>query len=108
MSAEPPTRDELIASIQAQLGPCEVSDLEAHLKRNVLFEVSGSLDLLQVALALAEDAAHLVQPWIEKEQLRRVAPAQLEAWKQEKSCLKSAIVAPWVLVQVGSSDGVNG
>ncbi len=99
-SPESSSRDELIVSIQSQLGPCDVSDLNAHLERNVLFQVDVCLDLLEVALALAEDDKKQVEPWLTKQLLKRVTAEDLSQWRRAGKSLQSAIVAPWVLIQL--------
>ena len=97
-SDETRLREELSKNI----GPVQASDLMAHAKRDALFVVDPSVELLEAAVALAQDDTPRVKSWLESGVLRRGSPDEVEGWK-EGSPLRSAIVQPWVLVQMGDS-----
>lgn len=87
--------------LRAEIGTCLASDLMAHVKRGAVVVVDESLDLLEVACAVAEDNADRVAGWIKAEKLAPPSSQQVEAWEAapESPC-RSVVVQPYVLVRV--------
>lgn len=74
--------------------------LAPHAKRSGLILVDGSLELLEVALAVAGDESVKVRAWMEAQQLRRPSREEIEAWADEtEERFTVAIVQPYVLAQ---------
>ena len=71
--------------------------LDPHLKRGALVEVDGSLGLVEVGIAIAEDKTDLVKDWMEKDLMKNVKEKKVE-W--EKVQFKFLILSPYVLMQV--------
>jgi len=91
-----PMRDELLA----KLGVVLWSDLQAHAKRDALIVVTGSLDILDAGVALAQNDAARVEAWIQAGLLTKPAAAELELWSIDTAARFDAlIVAPFVLVR---------
>ncbi|MFO0680031.1 MAG: DUF2288 family protein [Polyangiaceae bacterium] len=87
-------------ALEASLGPVHFSDLRTHVTRGVVIVVANELDLLDVGLAVAEDAKETVEAWISTGALRKPGLADLERWsKVEGAGWNSLVVAPFVLVQ---------
>ena len=92
----------LRAQIRAQSGPCQLSDLTAHLARAAVFVVEAPLDLIDVAVALGTDDSKQLEAWLAGGQVRRPTPDDLTIWAAPQSTqeLVSAVVQPWVLVSL--------
>jgi hypothetical protein len=89
-------RDELAA----HLGPIELSDLRAHLARDGVILVAPSLDLLDVAEAIAKDDKELVERWVGAALVAKPSLEDLARWhEQGASPLTAVVVQPFVLVQ---------
>ncbi len=74
-------------------------DLRTHAARDNLFIVNRDLDLVDVAVALAQDDATKVGGWISACQLSRPSEPQLSAWEAHlDKQFDSVIVSPFVLV----------
>ena len=81
-------------------GQAPWSMLEAHAKRDGLIEVDMSLDLMEVAEAIAEDKSGAVAGWMSAGYLTRPDPKALETRAQERGEEWTfVIVAPFVLIQ---------
>lgn len=89
-------RDELAAS----MGPIEMSDLTAHITRDAVIVVDGSLDLLTVAEAVAKDDKARVSDWISRALIGKPTLETIERWsKTPPPVLVSVVVQPFVLVR---------
>lgn len=75
-------------------------DLKDHQERNAIIIVDESLDLVEVANAVAGDDAKIVQGWIVSGKLTRPTPEQLAAWNaMQAKEFRFVIAQPYVLVQ---------
>jgi hypothetical protein len=91
---------DLKARIEATLGTVTASDLAAHLRRDAVLEVDGSVDLVACALAIAKDDAARVAAWLTAGVLKRLEPAQREAWlAASERRWRACVVQPFVLAQ---------
>jgi hypothetical protein len=78
----------------------EWSSLIPHAKRDALIVVDGSLDLVDVGVAIASDNVSLVQRWIDEQLIRKPSQTELSAWNDEPTKqFHTAIVQPFVLVR---------
>ena len=66
--------------------------LDPHWKRGALVEVDGSLGLVEVGIAIAEDKTDLVKDWMEKGLMKNVKKKKVE-W--EKVQFKFLILTRW-------------
>lgn len=82
--------------LRDEIGPVKLRDLAPHHVRGALFVVSPPLELLDVAVAVAEDEADAVRGWLESGALRRSTDDDMAAWPEEG--FDAAIVQPYVLV----------
>ncbi len=61
--------------------------------------VDRRLDLVEVALRLAEDDVERVTRWMRRGEIGPVSDAQARDWFQREAVLWAVVVSPWVLVQ---------
>jgi len=88
------------ATLEKTMGDCLASDLETHIKRGVVIVVDEHLNLLDVAMNIAEDNAEQVSTWMQTGQLAQPTSLQIDAWEKEANKrFVSVIVQPYVLVQ---------
>ena len=74
-------------------------ELERHFARGVLINISGELDLIDVAMAIANDNTAQVQAWMDDNQLSRPDMDEAKKWNDNQAVFWSVVVAPWVLIQ---------
>ncbi|HEY9846893.1 MAG TPA: DUF2288 domain-containing protein [Candidatus Caenarcaniphilales bacterium] len=75
-----------------------------HAKRDALVIVTPNLDLLEVAVAIANDNVTAVQHWIGEQLISKPSADQLAIWNRTPTKRFTAlIVQPYVLVQEGSA-----
>lgn len=92
--------DELRARIAQEIHRVDWKPLGPHAKRGGLVLVARELDLLDVAIAVAQDDSARVQRWMGAQQLRKPTEAQIESWQEEAGeRFTVAIVQPYVLAQ---------
>jgi hypothetical protein len=73
--------------------------LTEHHGRGALFVVAPDLDLLEVALAVAEDRVDDVRGFVDSGKLVRPAPAQVDPRSGSAPRFQFVIVQPYVLAQ---------
>ncbi len=61
--------------------------------------VSPELDLVDVALRIANDDAQTIAQWMAGNQVGKVSDAQASAWLEADATLWAVVVKPWILVQ---------
>ena len=91
-------------SIQEQLSKDVANinwqDLLPHAKRDAIIVVAESLNLLDVAIAIAEDNTVSVQQWINNKSISKPSSEQLTDWNQEmQKQFVTVIVQPFVIIQ---------
>jgi len=92
--------DDLRAQLAQQIHRVDWKPLAPHAERGGLVLVDPQLDLLEVAVAVAEDDGDQVQAWMAAQQLTRATPAQTDAWRGESGeHFTAIIVQPYVLAQ---------
>lgn len=91
---------ELRRKLQSEVGTAGWAPLEPHYRRDALFLVDGSLDLIDAALAIAQNDTRVVQRWIEAAELVRPTAEQVQRWQTEgHGGFRFVIVQPFVLAQ---------
>ncbi|QAU32757.1 DUF2288 domain-containing protein [Janthinobacterium sp. 17J80-10] len=61
--------------------------------------VDDALDLVEVAVQIAQDNTAAVQQWMAAGQIGQVSDAQAQSWLEADAALWTVVVKPWVLVQ---------
>lgn len=91
---------EMVASFKRDIAEISWRELKIHLQRESIITVAGELDLITVAVAVAEDDSNMVEGLIAAEQLGKPTEAQLKYWeKHQKVSFRMLIVQPYILIQ---------
>lgn len=91
--------DLLYARLLSETAAINWSELEPFFARGVVLHVASSINLVEVAQAVAEDNKASVSVWIEQQQLGALSAEQASLWQSAQPDLWAVVVAPWVLVQ---------
>lgn len=92
--------DELRARLTNEVHRVDWGPLAPHAKRGGVVLVDTRLDLVDVALAVAQDDSSSVQQWMEAGQLIKPTEEQVDRWKEEtEERFTVVIVQPYVLAQ---------
>lgn len=74
-------------------------ELQRHYARGQVVAVSPELDLVEVAVRLAEDDRTRFEGWLAARQIHAPSADQARLWHDLDTVLWAVVVAPWVLVQ---------
>ena len=89
--------DNLLADrFKDEVGTVSWSWLKPHEKRGNLFLLAEKLDLIQVAIEVAEDRIIRIKAWLENGDLTRPTPDQVEEWNRVGGLFSGIIVKPYV------------
>ncbi len=89
----------LYAKLLGETAAITWEELQPFFARGALLQVAGDADLVEVALAVAEDDQAKVAVWLEGGQLSKMQAEQAQDWLEHDPDLWAVVVAPWVLVQ---------
>ncbi len=89
----------LRAKLNGETAKVSWAEMQRHHARGVVIHVSGELDLIEVAVAMARDDGAAVSRWMQANQVGKASDAQARDWLARDPALWSVVVAPWVLVQ---------
>lgn len=91
---------DLRAELAEAVDEAEWNWLAPHARRDSVIVVNANLDLLDVAVAIANDNVASVQHWIDESLIAKPSVAQLTDWNTNQTKRFNAlIVQPYVLVQ---------
>jgi len=96
MSEEPST---LYAKLLGETASITWTELQPFFARGALLWVEPTLDLIEVAQAVAENDAAKVSTWLGTGEVGKVAEALALELVERDPTLWAVVVAPWVLVQ---------
>jgi hypothetical protein len=88
--------EELSCKLADEIGTVPWSWLRIHHQRGILFLVAEELELLEVALAVAEDRVELIRFWLDAGRLNQPRPEQVEEWEVSGGLFAGVIVKPFV------------
>lgn len=91
--------DLLRAKINGETSRMAFKELLRFFAAGQVIAVSDDLDLVEVALGIAQDDKDAVLRWMNGNRLGRVTDAQANAWLDAKAQLWTVVVKPWILVQ---------
>jgi len=101
----------LADKFKEEIGTVSWSWLRPHEKRKILFQVSENLDLVEVAVAVAEDQTAKVKLWLENSDLVRPSRKQVAEWEKSGGLFAGVIVKPYVffktVIEKRDLDGEN-
>ena len=89
----------LRAKLNGETAKVSWTEMQRHHARGVVVRVASELDLIDVAVAMAQDDGAAVGRWMQAGQLGKVGDEQARDWLARGPVLWSVVVAPWVLVQ---------
>jgi hypothetical protein len=89
----------LYAKLLGETAAITWQELQPFFARGALLQVAGDADLVEVAVAVAEDDQAKVAAWLNAGQLAKMQAEQAQDWQQRDPALWAVVVAPWVLVQ---------
>ena len=89
----------LRAKLNGETAKVAWAELQRHHARGVVVQVAGELDLIDVAVAMAQDNGAQISQWMKTGLLGKLADEQASDWLARDPDLWSLVVAPWVLVQ---------
>lgn len=75
-------------------------ELQPHFASGIVIGVGNDLDLVDVAVQIANDNKAAVADWMASGRLGRVTDAQAAAWLEDEAMLWTVVVKPWILVQL--------
>lgn len=101
-------REKLQAKLVLETARLPWTELQRFYARGQVVNVAPELDLIAVAVAVAEDDKRQVEPWLAQGLFGEVKPAQAQAWFDRQVSLWTVVVAPWVLVQTGGPESGPG
>ena len=79
-------------------------ELQRYFASGVTIAVEPSLNLLDVAVQMAQDDRDALQTLLARGAVSRVSDEQARSWLEADTVVWSVVVAPWVLVQARSDD----
>jgi len=89
----------LRAKLNTETAKVAWPELQRHHARGVVVCVSATLDLIDVAVAMAQDNGAVIGLWMQDGQVSKATDEQAMDWLARDPDLWSVVVAPWVLVQ---------
>jgi len=100
MSHKKPDSDSLREELEKTLGPAEWSLIRKQMAKDTIIVVAPSLELIEVALAVAKNEESSVRGWIDSGELSKPDLARLTEWERtpDRSFL-CVVVHPFVLIQ---------
>lgn len=91
---------DMIESFRRDLAEVGWQDLRIHLQRDAIILVSADLDIVPVAVAVAEDDSRQVETWVTSGAIGKPSRQQLDDWEENlEKRFRMLIVQPFILVQ---------
>jgi hypothetical protein len=78
-------------------------ELQRYFAAGMVIAVSDELDLVEVAVRIANDDKASVAQWMAENRIGRVSNVQASAWLDANAALWTVVVKPWILVQMRAS-----
>jgi hypothetical protein len=89
----------LRAKLNAETGRLRWPELQRHYARGAVLKVTPDLDLVEVAVSIAEDDRASVEAWLHAGRLARASDADALDWATRLPEFWAVVAAPWVLIQ---------
>jgi hypothetical protein len=93
-------REMITKKLQNEIGTVGWSLLKPHAERGVLLIIHSQLDLLEVAVQIAEDQTEQVRLWLNDGKITRPSSFRMKEWEAKNSIFTCVIVHPFILVQL--------
>ncbi|MCK4502102.1 MAG: DUF2288 family protein [Desulfuromonadales bacterium] len=90
----------MIESFKSDIAEITWRELKIHLQRDSIITVAAEIDIIAVAVAVADDDSSKVEGWIAAEQIGKPTEVQLEDWQRDQNVtFRMLIVQPYILIQ---------
>lgn len=89
----------LYAKLLGETAAITWQELQPFFARGALLHVANDADLVEAALAVAQDDSSKVSAWLTGGQLSKLEAEQAQDWLERDPALWAVVVRPWVLVQ---------
>ncbi|GAA5125346.1 DUF2288 domain-containing protein [Alloalcanivorax gelatiniphagus] len=97
--AEPDDTAILKAKLNQETARAGWRELQPFFARGQTVAVAGDLDLIEVAVAFAEDRVEQIRQWRSQGRVDAVGDDQARGWFEADQEMWTLVVKPWVLVQ---------
>ncbi len=91
--------DQLRARLNGETARFAWKELQRFFAAGTVIAVDDALDLVEVALQIANDNKTAVAQWMADGKVGQVSDAQAQSWLQSDAALWTVVVKPWILVQ---------
>ena len=81
-------------------------ELQRFFAQGKVIAVAQGMDLVDVAVSIAEDNADVLAGWKDKGLVQLASDAQARAWIDGEISVWAVVVAPWIIVQPGNGSTV--
>lgn len=98
------SEQEIRLRLNAETARITGSELAPHFARGALVRVDPALDLIEVAVAFAEDRRETVAGWLAKGLVAVASDIDASDWLAADALFWAVVVAPWVLAQPVAGD----
>ena len=102
------TGDKLRAKLVSETARAPWRELQRFFAQGTMLMAAQGIDMMDVAMALAEDDTGTFEVWLNSGKAGPVSDEQALKWSQADATLWTVVVRPWVLVQDVESDVVFG
>ncbi|MDX2495026.1 MAG: DUF2288 domain-containing protein [Desulfuromusa sp.] len=90
----------MVESFKRDLAEVTWRELKIHLQRDSIIVFSAEIDLIEAAVAVADDDKNRVESWLSAGQLGKPTDQQLKDWEDGADKLfRMLIVQPFILIQ---------
>lgn len=100
-------QDLLRAKLNAETARIPWPELARFHAQGKVLVVSLTLDLVDVAAAIAEDRAEAIKQWMDEGAVLSVGDDQAADWQAQGAEVWAVVVAPWVLVQAAKGNDAS-
>lgn len=91
---------QIIESFQRDLAEVSWRELRVHQQRDAIIMIAGELDLIEAAVAVADDEKDKVEQWVAAGLVGKPDKEQVEAWESDLDRpFRMLIVQPFILIQ---------
>jgi len=90
---------ELREKLNAETAKLPWTELQRHFASGAIVKVAVESDLVDVAVAMAQDDTAVIAAGMEAGTIVRASAEDAQRWEQDDRLLWVVVVAPWVLVQ---------
>lgn len=101
--------DILKAKLNLETAQVAWTELQRFFAQGSVIWLDDTLDLIEVAHAIAADDSPAIKTWMEDRSLAQVSDAQAQHWLEQDTWLWSVVIRPLILVQnITADDSGNG